>query len=124
MAPRSRHVFRSSFALAVYLVCTALVCSFIVFEVLDVEGSDRPSRPTEAMTVPLPEALHDIKRASLKGATLLWTDPAAADAYAFRETAAPPRWAGLDRVPPAFPQGRRIRTTPPRASPLAQPPSA
>jgi len=124
MAPRSRHIFRSSFALAVYLVCTALVCSFILFEVLDVDGSDLPSRPSQAKTVTVPEALHDIKRASLKGATLLWTDPAAVDAYAFRETATPPRWAGLDRVPPAFPQARRIRTTPPRASPLDRAPSA
>ena len=124
MASRSRDIFRSSFALAVYLVCTALVCSFILFEVLDVDGSDLPSRPTQAISVTVPEALHDIKRASLKGAAPLWADPAAVEAYGVREAAIPPRWAGLDRVPPAFPQARRIRTTPPRASPLDLAPSA
>jgi hypothetical protein len=124
MALRSRNILCSGFALAIYLVCTALVCSFIVFEVLDVDGSDLPSRPTQAMTVPVPEAIHDLKRASLKGATPLWADPGAVDASGFREPAAPPRSAGLERVPPALPRARHIRTTPPRASPLDPAPSA
>ena len=123
MSLRSRHILSSGFALAIYLVCTALVCSFIVFEVLDVDGSDLPSRPTQAMTVPVPEALHDLKRASLKGAAPLWADPAAMDASGSRELAGPPHPVVPYRVPPAFPQARRVRTTPPRASPLDPAPS-
>ncbi|HEY7676651.1 MAG TPA: hypothetical protein VIG69_06245 [Candidatus Methylomirabilis sp.] len=124
MMLRRRHISGSAFALGISLVCTALVCSVIVFEVLDVDGSARPSRSTQAMTVPVPEALHDIKHASLRGAAPLWADPAALGGDGSGELEGPPRSALLHRVPPACPRARGIRAPSPRASPLGPPPSA
>ena len=59
---------RSGLPLAVYVVCTALVFSFILFEVLDIDGSDFPGRPAAAAApAALSEASHDIRRALLQG---------------------------------------------------------
>jgi hypothetical protein len=54
-APRSRLV------LSLYVVCTLLVFSFILFEVLDVDASDFPS-PTKTTSIKLVEPPHDLKR--------------------------------------------------------------
>src|SRR5216684_1387079 len=52
--------------LATYVICIGLVCSFILFEVLDIDGSDFPAPPTSATTpIKLAEPAHEIKRALL-----------------------------------------------------------
>lgn len=51
---------RSVLVLTLYLVCTLLVFSFILFEVLDVDASDFPS-PAKS-SVKLAEPPHDLKR--------------------------------------------------------------
>ena len=61
--------------LVFYLTCVALVCSFILFEVLDIDGSDFPVAPMQAVTPPHPsESSHDIKRTHLAGLGQLWLD--------------------------------------------------
>lgn len=61
--------------LAFYVACVALVCSFIFFEVLDIDGSDFPAAPVRAVTPPHPaEASHDIKRTHPGAAGPLWAD--------------------------------------------------
>jgi hypothetical protein len=52
----------SVLVLTLYLVCTLLVFSFILFEVLDVDASDFPS-PAKS-SIKLTEAPHDLKRMS------------------------------------------------------------
>jgi hypothetical protein len=61
--------------LVFYLTCVALVCSFILFEVLDIDGSDFPVAPMRAVTPPHPSSNHDIKRTHLAGLGQLWFDP-------------------------------------------------
>ena len=39
--------------LATYVVCIGLVCSFILFEVLDIDGSDFPTPPLILLRVPI-----------------------------------------------------------------------
>src|SRR5215471_11528032 len=52
--------------LATYVVCIGLVCSFILFEVLDIDGSDFPTPPsTLATPIKLAEPAHEIKRSLL-----------------------------------------------------------
>jgi hypothetical protein len=51
---------RSVLVLTLYLVCTLLVFSFILFEVLDVDASDFPS-PAKS-SIRLAEPPHDLKR--------------------------------------------------------------
>ncbi len=60
---------RSGVWLSIYVLCVAFVCSFILFEVLDIDGSDFPtgSAPTAVRTAEPP---HDeIKRALLPTAS-------------------------------------------------------
>jgi len=58
--------------LATYVVCIGLVCSFILFEVLDIDGSDFPAPPSNLATpVKLAEPAHEIKRTLLPGAAQL-----------------------------------------------------
>ncbi len=52
----------SVLVLTLYLVCTLLVFSFILFEVLDVDASDFPA-PAKS-SIKLTEAQHDLKRMS------------------------------------------------------------
>jgi len=61
--------------LATYVVCVGLVCSFILFEVLDIDGSDFPAPPLSTVATPikLAEPAHEIKRVLLSGAPHLWT---------------------------------------------------
>jgi hypothetical protein len=58
--------------LATYVVCIGLVCSFILFEVLDIDGSDFPTPPTTSTPIKLAEPAHEIKRALLSGPAQLW----------------------------------------------------
>ncbi len=76
MRPRFRST-RSRLSLAIYIASTALVFSFLLFEVLDIDGSDFPARPTTAATpATLSEAAHDIRRAFVYGPSKLWIDAA------------------------------------------------
>ena len=51
--------------LAIYLACLGLVCSFILFEVLDIDGSDfLPLTATEAVR-PVESHHDDLKRVAL-----------------------------------------------------------
>lgn len=58
--------------LTTYIICIGLVCSFILFEVLDVDGSDFPV-PASSVAAPikLAEPAHEVKRAWLTGPTHL-----------------------------------------------------
>jgi hypothetical protein len=51
---------RSALGLAIYSLCLVFVCSFILFEVLDVDGSDFPSTATQAVAAEAPHA--DVRR--------------------------------------------------------------
>jgi hypothetical protein len=51
---------RSALWLAIYSLCLVFVCSFILFEVLDVDGSDFPSSATQAVAAEAPHA--DVRR--------------------------------------------------------------
>src|ERR1700757_5300517 len=42
-------ISRSALGLAIYSLCVVFVCSFILFEVLDIDGSDFPSTATQAV---------------------------------------------------------------------------
>ena len=56
--------------LATYIVCIGLVCSFILFEVLDIDGSDFPVPASNVATpIKLAEPAHEFKRAWLTAAT-------------------------------------------------------
>jgi hypothetical protein len=48
--------------LAIYVVCMGLVCSFILFEVLDIDGSDFPLPSNVATPIKLAGPPHEIKR--------------------------------------------------------------
>jgi len=58
--------------LATYVVCVGLVCSFILFEVLDIDGSDFPAAPFAASPIKLAEPPHEIKRALLAAPPQFW----------------------------------------------------
>jgi hypothetical protein len=58
--------------LVTYVICIGLVCSFILFEVLDVDGSDFPTPPATTTPIKLAEPAHEIKRALLSGPAQLW----------------------------------------------------
>lgn len=103
--------------LAIYVVCIGLVCSFILFEVLDIDGSDFPAPPSTAATpIKLAESAHEIKRALLSGAALLWS--LVAVVVVLLESARFRRPGARLRVPPQpGPRGRRgLRGALPRAS--------
>lgn len=75
MLSRSRRVLASPLALGIYLVGVALVVSFVLFEVLDVDGSNF-SAPVNAATVaPEPIQPVEIKRTISDGLTRVWIDP-------------------------------------------------
>jgi hypothetical protein len=78
MVHRLRQILRSGLGLAVYLACTALVVSFILFEVLDVDGSSFPPRPGAAATRVDPgETDNALRRALLRTTGPIWADPVA-----------------------------------------------
>ena len=114
----------SWFAFLVYLVSFLLVMSFILFEVLDIDGSDFPASPgTLNHGVSLVEAEHDLRRAWLGLAPQLQATVPAMQAVLLPE---PPRQVG--RIPArvrllGVPRKHNIRTVLPRAS-LGDLPSA
>src|SRR2546426_2401549 len=122
---RSRVARCSTLMLAVYLVCMAFVSSFILFEALDIDGSDSPAAPSRTMQpINAVEPSHDIKRTHLMALVL-----PAVDLY-------PSTAGGIDcsvgapRTPPAAPSvpgssvARRHRGTPPRPALPDPPPPA
>ena len=71
MLRRSRLARCSTLTLAVYLACMAFVFSFLLFEVLDIDGSDFPIAPGRTMQpINAVEPSHDIKRTHLMALTL------------------------------------------------------
>ena len=125
MARRSRSFLGSGFGLAIYVVCTALVFSFIVFEVLDVDGSDFPAKPSTAATpANLAEPRHDIRRAFLKGPAPAWMDAWALVAGRSGESVRLQQTAAVRPSPAVTPRAHRARATLPRSSLAGSPPSA
>ena len=61
-APRARY---GPLLLAIYLASVALVCSFILFEVLDIDGSDFPVSSASVDVRPAEAHHDDLKRAML-----------------------------------------------------------
>ena len=57
---------RSAFWMAAYLACVLLVASFILFEVLEVDGSDFRVPLHHELTIKLAEPLHDLRRPYLQ----------------------------------------------------------
>ena len=92
-----------------YLACTLLVVSFILFEVLDVDASDFPPPTTTTISIKLVEPPHDLKRTitnALEGPL----------APLLRASASACRPSPLAlQSPLASPHGRACRTTLPRA---------
>jgi hypothetical protein len=112
----ARLVLASSVWLTIYVLCMLMVASFIFFEVLDVDGSDFPTAPSQ-MDARLAEAHHDeIKR--LWQPLKIWADTAT------------PEIQGVDRAESETPvlasprpPIRRYRAALPRSG-LSEPPSA
>jgi len=110
--------------LATYVVCIGLVCSFILFEVLDIDGSDFPTPPSSAATpIKLAEPPHEIKRALLAALPQFWVLPVV---IFLLESAALGRLGAPALVPSQpGPRGRRgLRIALPRASLADAAPSA
>ena len=104
--------------LALYLACTLLVFSFILFEVLDVDASDFPAPPAKATSVKLVEPPHDLKRAAhtgIEGVAIL--PPRARDSDR-------PQSPLFLRSPLASPHARVSRAALPRAALPDSAPSA
>jgi hypothetical protein len=115
----SRLVLASGVWLTIYVFCMLMVASFIFFEVLDVDGSDFPTHPTQ-MAVRLAESHHDdLKRLWLQQPVKIWTGDA------ILEMERPER---SDRDVPAMasprPPIRQHRVALPRAALVDVPPSA
>ena len=103
--------------LATYVVCIGLVCSFILFEVLDIDGSDFPAPPSNLATpIKLAEPAHEIKRTLLSDAAQLWAVVAVVVVLLERARLRQP--GARLRVPSQpGPRGRRgLRMALPRAS--------
>ena len=106
--------------LAVYIVCLLFVTSFIVFEVLDIDGSDWSTHPAK-MAARLEESRHgDIKRVWFQQPVKIWTGAAAL--LEIRQPERPERHARAlsSLVQPV----REHRTALPRAALADVPPSA
>jgi hypothetical protein len=75
MLPDFRPIHCSKFWRATYIVCMLLVFSYILFDVLDLDGSDfpRPRAPVERNVV-VAEVPKEIKQAYLPDRTELWVD--------------------------------------------------
>jgi hypothetical protein len=115
----SRLLLASGAWLTIYVFCVLVVASFIFFEVLDVDGSDFPTHPTQMAARPAEAHHDDIKRLWLQQPVKIWTDPGGL------EMERPER---SDRDVPAatFPRQpiRQHRAALPRAALVDVPPSA
>ncbi len=118
MAPTCRCGSFRGFWLLTYVLSVALVCSFVLFEVLDIDGSDIPTPPTRDVTrIEPPEASHDIRRASLQGAPQAWLVWLAVVSDGSRERSAPVQQTpALRSFPPRSPDAQGDHRILPRAS--------
>src|SRR2546427_4121440 len=125
MLAGSRLARCSTLMLALSLVCMAFVFSFILFEVLDIDGSAFPVAPSRTMQpINAVEPSHDIKRTHLMALVLLAVDlyPSTAGGSACS--------VGAPSTPPAAPSrpgssgGLGYRVTLARSSLPDSPPSA
>ncbi len=111
--------------LLTYVICLGLVFSFILFEVLDIDGSDFPV-PTSnlATAVKLAEPPHEIKRVLLAAPVQFWA--LLPIAFVLLEAATLRHRGTSTRVSPQpGPRGRRgLRNALPRASLADAVPSA
>src|SRR5262249_10209842 len=75
MLPDVRPIHCSRFWRAIYTTCMLLVFSYILFDVLDLDGSDfpRPRAPVERNVV-VAEVPKEIKQVYLSERTELWVD--------------------------------------------------
>ena len=75
MLPDFRPIHYSRFWRAIYIVCMLLVFSYILFDVLDLDGSDfpRPRAPIERSVV-VAEVPKEIKQTYLSEGTEFWVD--------------------------------------------------
>src|SRR5262245_16777014 len=75
MLPDFRPIHYSRFWRVIFIVCMPLVFSYILFDVLDLDGSDvpRPRAPVERNVV-VAEVPKEIKQAYLSERTELWVD--------------------------------------------------
>ncbi len=80
---------------AAYAACVVLVFSFILFEVLDVDGSDFP-RPTSALRANMAEPPHNLKR-------LIPSAPAASDVALTTAPTATATWTRARVASPVVP---------------------
>ena len=107
----------STVVLAVYVLSVALVCSFILFEVLDIDGSDFPAAPVQGVTPPHPaEASHDLKRTHLAGMGPIWSDVHPPDTAGLNLSLRVQRSAGLAAMVPSSPAALAHRITLARSS--------
>ncbi len=118
MAPTCRRPSFRGFWLLAYVLSVALVLSFVLFEVLDIDGSDMPAPPTrDVARVEPPEASNDMRRASLQGTPQAWFDWLAVVPDGSRERSAPaPQIPALRSFPPRSSDVQRDRRILPRAS--------
>ena len=72
----SRLVLASGAWLTIYVFCMLMVASFIFFEVLDVDGSDFPTHPTQMAVRPAESHHDDLKRLWLQQPVKIWTGDA------------------------------------------------
>jgi hypothetical protein len=124
MASYFRRIPYPTLSLAIYVACLALVVSFILFEVLDIDGSDFPGHASASATVVrLADPPHDIKRAYLRGLGDGWTDSgllfwqSSDHAVRFPAAVAPP-------APPGPARAHAYRPALARASIADPPPTA
>ena len=115
----SRLLLASGAWLTLYVFCVLMVASFIFFEVLDVDGSDFPTHPTQMAARPAEAHHDDIKRLWLQQPLKLWTDAGRLE---------PERPERSERDVPAAASPRQPihqhRAALPRASLVDVPPSA
>ena len=115
MARANGCISRSTFLLTLYAVCFCLVLSFILFEVLDVDGSDFPTPISRALTVvKLAEPPHDLKRGLGELPTESWISVSLGAEIARQDLLQ--RRARAVSSPPSPPGPRRDRSTLARAS--------
>jgi len=93
------------------------VCSFILFEVLDIDGSDFPTPPsTLATPIKLAEPAHEIKRSLLSAGAQLWAMVAVVIVLLEGTRLFRPAVRRHVPPPPGFRGRRRLRLSLPRAS--------
>lgn len=67
---------RVNLSMAIYLAFVALICSFILFEVLDVDGSDFHPPTRSGGTLQASDHSDDLRRLCLQSTGLTWLETA------------------------------------------------